>query len=303
LTNDLSKINRTTESKGFPDVVLLDNFNGCNLTCSMCDHKNAINYRPIHKMDWKLYTKLVDEIAMEKPGCAVWEIFFGEPFLCNDMAKRIEYAKAGGIKKVLLNSNGVFMTEDRAEKVIQAGLDAIYIGIDAFKEETYNRIRIGGDFKKVINNVIRYKELLDNWGKNQKIFVQFVESEYNSGEVEDFKKFWQEKGIGVKIRPKVSWVGLIQANNLSQDNQTKRVPCYWLMRTINICSDGSVAMCSSDLHCRMKCGDANVSTIKELWNGQLADYRKMHLEGRYDLLHPLCRSCMDWQSTYSETIE
>jgi len=304
LTNELSKITRTTESVGFPDVVLIDNLNACNLRCSMCDHPNIKNYRKIQRMDWGLYTKIIDEIAIENPDARVWMIFFGEPFLCIDMPERIKYAKDKGLKHVLLNTNGVFMTPAKANAVIEAGLDEIHVGIDAFNHSTYDKIRVGGDYLQVVRNVLDYSGLLHELGHNgQKLFVQFVESESNEGEVDDFKQFWSSRGVGVKVRPKVSWGGLIDAENLQDNCQVVRKPCYWLMRTMNICADGLVAFCSCDVHCRVKCGDLNKQSIKEIWNGQSAEYRLMHKEHRFDELPEMCRGCKDWQSTYSDTVE
>ena len=302
MKSDISKVTRITESVGFPETVLIDNFSGCNLSCSCCDHKNIRKYRKVLRMKWGLYTKLIDEIALENPEARVWEIFFGDPFLCGDMPKRIKYAKDKGLKNILLNTNGVLMTHDRAKAVIEAGLDEIHVGIDAFKPETYDEIRIGGDYQKVVENTLNYRDILRNIGKSsQKLYVQLVVMDNNEDEVEDFKKFWHSRGIGVKIRPKVSWGGIIDASNLST-NDEKRKPCYWLMRTINICADGLVALCSIDGHCLVNCGDTQKTSIKEVWNGQLAEYRAMHKEHRFSELPALCRDCRDWQSAYSETI-
>ena len=142
-------------------------------------------------MDIDLYKKIIDEIAIENPSARVWEIFFGDPFVCHDMADRVQYAKSQGLTDVVLNSNGVLMTEEKSKKIINAGLDTMYIGIDAATEETYNKIRIGGDFTKAVNNVLTYKRILNQEGSsNQKLFVQFVVSEFNESETEQFKKFW-----------------------------------------------------------------------------------------------------------------
>jgi len=304
MKNDISKVTRTAESVGFPDVILIDNFSGCNLQCSQCDHKNIRKYRKIQRMDWGLYTRLIDEIAKEKPEARIWEIFFGEPFLCADMPQRIKYAKDKGCKDVVLNSNGVLMTPDKAKAVIEAGLDAIYVGIDAFEEGTYNKIRVGGNLRRVRDNVFAYKGLLEEIGnRSQKLYVQFVECDLNEGEAEVFKQFWTNCGVSVKIRPKISWAGLVDASNETADNQRNRKPCYWLMRCLNICADGSVALCSVDLHCRVKCGNANIQSIKELWDSKLAEYRAMHREGRWGELPEMCQYCRDWQSTYSETVD
>lgn len=299
--SDVSKVTRIEEAAEFPVVILLDNTNACNLRCSMCDHANMKHHRPLARMDFKLYTRLIDEIARERPDARVWEIFFGDPFMCPDMAERIRYAKDKGLTDVVLNSNGVLMSEKKAKAVIEAGLDAIYVGIDAAKAETYEKIRVGGKYDKAVANVLGYRDLLAKHGRpDQKLFVQFVISEPNEDEVDAFREFWTSHGVNVKIRPKVSWAGLVSADNLSSNEDLVRKPCYWLMRTINICADGRVALCSVDVHCRVPCGDATASSIKELWGGRLAELRKMHKEGRFDELPEMCRCCRDWQSAYAE---
>ncbi len=299
--SDIKKVTRIEEARGFPAVILLDNTNACNLRCSMCDHVNMKHHRPLARMDYGLYTRLVDEIALERPDARVWEIFFGEPFLCPDMAERIRYAKDRGLTDVVLNSNGVLMSERKARAVIEAGLDAIYVGIDASTAGTYAKIRVGGNFDRAVANVLGYRDLLAAHGRpDQKLFVQFVVSEPNESEVEAFRAFWNSHGVNVKIRPKVSWAGLVSAENLNDNEDVPRKPCYWLMRTINICADGRVALCSVDVHCRVPCGDATTTSIKDLWAGRLADFRRMHREGRFDQLPAMCRDCRDWQSAYAE---
>lgn len=299
--SDVVKVTRTRGSEEFPNVVLIDNLNACNLRCAMCDHKNMKKYRLIEKMDINLYFKIIDEIAVHNPIARVWEIFFGDPFICNDMAVRVKYAKDKGLNDVVLNTNGVLMTPEKSIPLIQAGLDAIYVGIDAVLEETYNQIRIGGNFQKVVENVLSYRDLLSIYGnRGQKIFVQFVVSDINEKEVEHFKQFWMKEGVNVKIRPKVSWAGLVEATNLSDNKDVIRKPCYWLVKAINICADGEVCLCSVDVHCRVKCGNVKNKTIKEVWAGQLKQYRDMHRDGRFDELPEICRNCADWQSTYAE---
>ena len=85
--SNIHKADRTSEAVAFPEVILIDNCNACNLRCSMCDHKNMKRYRKTQLMDVGLYRKLIDEIANENPGARVWEIFFGDPFMCRDMAE------------------------------------------------------------------------------------------------------------------------------------------------------------------------------------------------------------------------
>jgi sulfatase maturation enzyme AslB (radical SAM superfamily) len=299
--SDLNKADRTQEAVEFPRVVLIDNTNACNLRCSMCDHPNVKNYRKVQVMDLGLYKKIIDEIAVENPSARVWGIFFGDPFMCRDIAARIKYGKDKGLTDMVLNTNGVLMNPDKGRAVIEAGLDALYVGIDAANAETYAKIRVGGDYDKAVRNVLAYRDNLLAHGKpHQKLFVQFVVSDINEDQVEPFKAFWAGQGINVKIRPKVSWAGLVDAPNLADNSQVTRKPCYWLMQTINICADGRVALCSVDIHCRVPCGDVTTHSIKEVWQTGLKAMRAMHKEGRFAELPDMCRNCSDWQSAYAE---
>ncbi len=299
--SDLSKADRTQEAVEFPRVVLIDNTNACNLRCSMCDHPNVKNYRKVQVMDIGLYKKIIDEIAAENPSARVWGIFFGDPFMCRDIAQRIKYGKDMGLTDMVLNTNGVLMSPEKGRAVIEAGLDALYVGIDAATAETYAKIRVGGDYDKAVKNVLAYRDALREIGKpHQKLFVQFVVSDINEDQVEPFKEFWSGQGINVKIRPKVSWAGLVDAPNLADNSQVERKPCYWLMQTINICADGLVALCSVDIHCRVPCGDVSTTSIKEVWQTGLRAMRAMHKEGRFSELPEMCRNCSDWQSAYAE---
>jgi MoaA/NifB/PqqE/SkfB family radical SAM enzyme len=301
-TSDIQKADRTTEAEGFPKVVLIDNCSACNLNCTMCDHKNIRKYRKIQLMDFAVYTKIIDEVARERPTARVWEIFFGDPFICKDMPHRIQYAKDKGLTDVVLNSNGMLMTSDRARAVIEAGLDAMYVGVDAASKDVYDKIRVGGDFETTVRNVLAYRDIIKARGSNQQLFVQFVVSDINEHEVDAFKEFWNQNNVNVKIRPKISWAGLVEASNLQANSAVGRKPCYWLMQTMNICADGEVALCSVDLHCRVKCGNVKTLSLKDVWQGTLKKYRDMHKTYRFDELPDMCRECRDWQSAYSEYV-
>ena len=252
-------------------------------------------------MDMALYRKIIDEIAIENPSARVWEIFFGDPFMCRDISKRIRYAKEKGLTDVVLNTNGVLMNREKARQIIEAGLDAMYVGIDAACEATYDKIRVGGNYHKALQNILTYRDLLKKNGRfDQKIFVQFVVSDQNENELDEFKKFWISQDVNVKIRPKISWAGLIDAANLQKNERVQRKPCYWLMQTMNICADGRVALCSVDIHCRVECGNVREFSLKEIWRGLLKKYRTIHNRGCFEELPEMCRNCADWQSAYAD---
>lgn len=255
-------------------------------------------------MPWDLFTKIIDEIAEVDKNVRVWMVFFGEALLLKrkkpSIFDMIAYAKSKGLTDVVLNSNGNLLDHKAAKGLIESGLDALYIGIDAFKPETYVKVRVGGHYEKTVNNVVNLIELKKQMNSgNPKVFVQFVEMDINTNEKEDFIKFWAAKGAIVKIRPKVSWAGMINAPNLILGNE-ERWPCYWAMQTMSITDTGKVVTCAVDLDAKYVAGDVNEESLREIWNGGLKKIRQLHISKKFEDLPKICRDCKDWQSARAD---
>lgn len=297
------KQGRLQETENFPSVILLDTTSYCNLRCTMCGHKEMT--RKKGNMKWELFIKLIDEIADENKHVRVWMVFFGEALLLKnkrpyDIYDMIRYAKSKGLTDVVLNSNSNLMDIEASENLIDSGLDAIYIGIDAFDPVTYSKIRVGGNYDTVVNNAIGLIKLKERMGvKHPDVYIQFVEMEKNKRQVNDFVNFWKSQGAKVKVRPKVSWAGIVEAQNLTFSQQ-ERWPCYWAMRSMSITDQGRVVTCAVDVDAKFVVGDVNNQSIKEVWNGPLKNFRRKHLKRRYNELPWPCRDCKDWQAARAE---
>jgi len=293
---------RLEDAGDFPKVVLIDTISYCNLKCSMCVHKEMKRRKGI--MPWSLFTKIVDEIAETDKNVRLWMIFFGEALLLKrrkpTIFDMIAYAKGKGLTEVVLNSNANLLDESAAKGLICSGLDAIYIGIDAFKPETYAKIRVGGNYEKVVQNTLQLIKLKNSMNSEKpEVFIQFVEMDINQNEKEDFIQFWNQQGAVVKIRPKVSWAGLIDAPNLVLDRE-ERWPCYWAMRTMSITDTGKVVTCAVDLDAKFIAGDIHDQSLKEVWNGRLKELRQCHLFKQFHALPENCRECKDWQAARAD---
>jgi radical SAM protein with 4Fe4S-binding SPASM domain len=296
------KQGRLEDAGDFPKVVLIDTISYCNLKCSMCVHKEMKRQKGI--MSWNLFTKIINEIAKVDKNVRVWMVFFGEALLLKrkkpTIFDMIAYAKREGLTDVVLNSNANLLDESAAKGLIHSGLDAIYIGIDAFKPDTYAKIRVGGNYEKVVQNTIqlmKLKKLMHS--EKPEVFVQFVEMDINQNEKEDFIQFWNQQGAVVKIRPMVSWAGLVDAPNLVIGG-VERWPCYWAMRTMSITDTGKVVTCAVDLDAKFIAGDINHLPLKEVWNGKLKELRQSHLLKQFHALPENCRECKDWQAAKAD---
>ena len=290
------------DSGDFPKVILLDTVSFCNLRCSMCFHKDMKRQRGF--MSEALYAKIIAEVAQRNPRARVWLVFFGEPFILKNrkpsIFDMISHAKQQGLEDVVLNSNANLMDEAASRSLIQSGLDAIYIGLDAFSPEVYAKIRVGGDYARTVANVRALLRLKAECGAQKPaVYVQFVEMDANAHEKEAFVEFWQREGANVKIRPKVSWAGMVEAPNLVLGNEA-RWPCYWAMQTMSITDTGKVVTCAVDLDAHYVAGDVSTQSLSEVWNGGLRALRECHLQKRWGELPPSCAQCRDWQSARAD---
>lgn len=293
---------RLEDAGDFPKVVLIDTVSFCNLRCSMCVHSSMTRKKGI--ISWNLFTKIIDEIAETDKNVRVWMVFFGEALILKrrkpSIFDMIAYAKNKGLTDLVMNSNANLLDTVAAKRLIESELDTIYIGLDAFTPETYSKVRVGGNHERTVNNIIglvKLKRELNS--KKPNISVQFVEMDVNKHEKDDFIRFWKSQGVIVKIRPKVSWAGSIDAPNLVLGNED-RWPCHWAMQSMSITDTGDVVTCAVDLDARFVAGNLKKQRLKEVWNGKLKEMRELHLKGKFDTLPPNCRDCRDWQSARAD---
>ena len=52
----------------------------------------------------------------------------------------------------MFNTNASLLTE-KAVEIIKSGLDKLFFSFDSLYREQYNKIRVKGDYDKVLNNI------------------------------------------------------------------------------------------------------------------------------------------------------
>ena len=82
-----------------------------------------------------------------------------------------------------------------------------------------------------------------------------------------------------------------------RNSQVRREPCRFLWTDLVINWNGEVPACCQDYEGSMVVGDANLLSLKEIWNGRLLqNLRTKHLENKMDQI-PLCKVC-DYRSVW-----
>ena len=189
-----------------PEIVQIESTNICNAKCVFCPRDEMHRRQGI--MTFDLFRKIVDECA-ELGITHVRVHNYGEPFVDRQLVEKVRYAKQKGIREVGMISNGSLITEDVARGMIEAGLDAINISVDASGKEVFESTRIGLKYDKVIANIERLVRIRAELGKRRpKLILSFVRQN-NSLDEQAFIEHWRAIADKIHITDLHNWAGTL----------------------------------------------------------------------------------------------
>jgi Radical SAM superfamily/Iron-sulfur cluster-binding domain len=267
-------------ARRLPDIVQIESTNLCNAKCVFCPRDDM--HRRQGVMDMELFRKIVDECAAL--GITHVRVHnYGEPFLDRQLVEKVRYAKAKGIPEVGMISNGSLITEDLARGMIEAGLDAINISVDAAGKETFERTRVHLQYDTVVGNIRTLARLRKELGRaHPRLILSFVRQD-NSADEQAFIDEWSGIADKIHINDLHNWAG-----TLNHESDV-HYPCYRLWLTFTVLWDGRVSLCCADFDGRHILGDLRTSTIARIWNSPAyRAVRRQHLESGGP---EICRSC------------
>lgn len=182
-----------TESPPLPRKLQVEVTAACNLRCHMC----LVRYRPpknkiTGSMSLETFKAIVDDLPdLEE----VTLQGLGEPLLAPDLFEMISYAAERGIR-MGFNTNGTFLTEENAERLVGAGLDWLHISVDGARADTYEAVRDGSNFDRVAHNtrgMVAAKRRLG--AENPRLSLVFVAMRRNVGDLPDLVRLTAEWGV------------------------------------------------------------------------------------------------------------
>ncbi|RJQ40920.1 MAG: radical SAM protein [Dehalococcoidia bacterium] len=295
--------------KGYPNSIMVEASSKCNLTCSMCWAYRASEYRKNTFLNIQDFKKIINDLS---PFCSkLFFSFCGEPLMNNDIYDMIKYSEKRNMI-VGLSTNATLLTKSNAIKLLESHLDELVVSLDAASKKTYDSMRVGGDFDKVISGV----EFLINEKKRRrlsspKVILQMILTQKNEAEVNEFIRLARElRADAVTIKSlfidhhgdndyqKILADEYLVANHIVsrydkwQGDQVKlkKMGTCPNNKSPIINSDGDVCVCCFDIFGEYKQGNTLKEHFLDIWNR--SDYQKFRDDTMLNRKLPICQFCV-----------
>ena len=304
ITNCLSAIynyrKRETKVSSLPILLWIEPTNKCNLKCVMCPN-TEIPKDMLGFMSWDTFQKIIDEA--KEFASSVYMLLAGESLLHKDIYRMIRYARDNGIRP-LLNTNATpLVSEENRRKLLESGVAHITFAFDGYNRDTYEKIRLGAKYDKVLGGIIEFLKEKARRGLKEP-YVAITNLEVGIENYEDKERARREfyklfDGLSVDefiAKTPNTWGGTFSETEMFSHhdvNQKKFYPCSHLWSNMSICWDGTVVPCCFDFFKTYTLGNVHEKSLKDIWNDKpMVALRKSMLDGSYGKLDKLCNNCV-----------
>ena len=301
-----------------PVMLDIEPNNTCNFRCPHCQ----VPYwsKPASYLDAERFARILRQV----PHLAGVKLQgMGEPLLNKHLAGLLKLGESRGLSMQFI-SNGSVLSDETAAALADLSAAEIAFSLDGATKETFERIRAGGTFERVIENIRRLvsargpkrKPVLSGWtlatrenvGELARIVRLAKEIGLDRLTIQTFLSDWGKKdmkartdehrvaqdseALGAAVREAEAAAREIGFDlRISRsDYYTRRRKCVWPWRGAFIASNGDVVPCcviaDSDT---VKMGNVFERDFAEIWNAPA--YREFRRRIRTHDIPDYCRNC------------
>lgn len=282
----------------FPDHVDIEISTLCNMKCPMCYTNTEVFKKHVSQqfMPFDLFKKIVDECSRHN----IYSIRLslrGESLIHPDIVAMVEYAKKQGVREISTLTNGLALTPDLFEQLLNAGLTWLTISVDGM-DETYEKIRKPARFSDILSKIKACHKIKQEHNSVQPVIkVQSIWPAIKDDPTRFYETFAPFVDL-VASNPLIDYLGKDGELQISYE---ENFDCPVLYERLVVGSDGRVLLCSNDENGLYILGDAKEEDLHAIWHGSLiTKARKLHQAHRGYLDIEPCRHCYLPRKTTTE---
>jgi pyruvate-formate lyase-activating enzyme len=258
----MTPLTRTIDFAYYPNVpsISLELTNNCNLKCPYCANPTLL--RPKSYIEWQLLEKIVDECAERKYNLA-WLHGVGEPLLWDRLEETVSLIKRKGAGDGAFATNGTLLRPSRVKRLLDAGLERIYVSIDTLDPDLYAKTR-GGKLDIVIRNI---KDMIEIVPSTFQITVALMDHRSQAITEKSIGQFHEAFGHHPNVRTNLVANQLFPSapEDYRRNGDEKIQGCGSPLNYVFIALDGRVAICCMDQEVLHSLGSVVERSIHDIW--------------------------------------
>jgi MoaA/NifB/PqqE/SkfB family radical SAM enzyme len=278
-----------------PESINLELTAICDARCIHCPrHDMDRSQRP---MNFQLFKRIIDQAA-ELRVPTITPNGFGEVLTMRNLADYIAYIRSKTHRfHILVNTNGQRLDEEKRRLFLDHEVDLLNITLDGATPETFDKIRDQLSLTQIEENIHAFLEERRRRGAAlPKLRIGIIVIPQNEHEVAQVLEKWRNVADYVGAGGFTNRAGSLDEKFGGHGGQSEPArACVLPFQDLNIWADGRAVLCCDDWNEEHRVGDLNVSSLEEVWHGEILRHaRKLHSEGRGQELD-ICSRCNLWR--------
>lgn len=273
---------------GKPYALMIETTSICNLRCTFCFTREAEQKRKSKFLSFGQFKKIIDEVKYHTIYINLW--FAGEPLINKELDEMVDYANKNNII-TCISTNATLLTKERIQKLIDAKLDKLIISFDGAAKETYEKIRIGAEFEKVVQNI---KNLISMKKDRPFVSVQFVVTKNNEKEIPAFRQLVKELNVDEAYLKSLETYSsktkeMLPSEKYKRTVKDKAKHCPAKKRSVILC-DGAIVPCCHVIEAeKYTFGNVFTESFDKVWSKK--SYSSFRNNTERFKTSPLCSKC------------
>ena len=300
----------------YPTGIEMEITTKCGLKCIMCEH--TYWKEPARDMTFEQFTSIIDQFPNLR---WIGLTGIGEGSLHKDWNRMLWYLDQKDIQIEFFDTLN-FVDEEDLKVWTDLGIWLLWLSIDATTKSMYEKVRVGGDYWKVIRNaqklfelkdkrttiwfhyivnkhnideMLQFVDLVDNLRQGWDTTIQFTRILHGFKEIEDlYVELPKELRQEVEERGKGKGIGVVWNADVPEKKPSMK-KCLEFFEPFIFASGHVIPCCAGneanrrDFQKDTALGNIHETPFKEIWNGErYVQLRRMLREGK---IPPPCVKC------------
>jgi organic radical activating enzyme len=286
------RYNKFPENKindAHPPCLQIEPTSVCNYRCIMCYQIDPTFNKKTGGFMGRMSIETFRDIVDQAQGNieAITLASRGEPLLNNALPDMLKYCE-GKFLGLKINTNASLLNEKNAHMLLSSDIKNLVFSLDAADKESYERIRVNGDFDQIKRNLEQFADIRSKHYGDKKIVCKVSGVRLNSSQSpEEISEVWGGVVDSVALVNYSPWEDTYnnEINNLT-------TPCTDLWRRMFVWWDGTVNPCDIDYKSTLSQWNTKDAGISDIWTSEAYNnLRGKHLKQQRKNLEP-CARCV-----------